>query len=798
MREASGTRDAIPRRAFLAGAGAVTAIGAVLVPAAPSHTPLVEWPVDLRERWIEMITARSRIDIGQPRVRTHLEAMDAEVRTYLDSAADAADGTDIFARFPVDGEDSGAFSNSATWLALMARAWATPGSEFSDSQQVLETVLDGTEQLLAYGYHEGAETYDNWWDWEIGAARPLADLMCLLRDELPGSVLQDAGAAIRYFNPDPTYSELMNYPTTASNRVSAVRSALVAAIAEDDTARIRECVGILPSTWEIVDRLDGFYADGGFIQHIDIPYTGNYGSDLLRNLAPMLSLLHGTDYDVEGREQVWDLIDSAFLPVMVNGHVLDGVRGRAVGRMRSNGSVTGRGLVGAIAEIARTAPPARSQHWFDLIGWWASENPTVDLLAGGDLPGAAALQPIAERRVKEVEGPPSTYFASMDRLVHRAGSWTAAVSMCSDRIAAFEGTEAENSWGLLTGNSMRYLFIGDDPAPFDDYFWATLDYSRPPGTTNHRVAFEPMITRGGTDNVPDNEWAGGLLDGRLSVTAMHQSGLDDEAPGCRRFSVAGPDSIVELVSDIHSDFHAFTTVENRMFPEGAPATLVVDGEEIHDPTTLPDARWAHIQEVGGYVLLRPGTVTAGVTRRVGSTVRVERDVEAIPRDQRVDREWAALDLHHSGPEGAAWMLLPAASLEATRDLAEQLLAGEHPTQVVRNDGTAQIVSLGPASRAAAVWKPVMFDAADGVRIDCSQPLLISIAQEEGRISLRLTEPTQKLRQITVTLSGTWSLDEVEEISTGNVTVRDTGSGTRVSARTQSRGGRAFTVHLRTA
>ena len=114
MREASGTRDAIPRRAFLAGAGAVTAIGAVLVPAAPSHTPLVEWPVDLRERWIEMITARSRIDIGQPRVRTHLEAMDAEVRTYLDSAADAADGTGIFARFPVDGEDSGAFSNSAT------------------------------------------------------------------------------------------------------------------------------------------------------------------------------------------------------------------------------------------------------------------------------------------------------------------------------------------------------------------------------------------------------------------------------------------------------------------------------------------------------------------------------------------------------------------------------------------------------------------------------------------------------------------------------------------------------------
>src|SRR5699024_8686295 len=262
-------------------------------------------------------------------------------------------------------------------LSAMARAWATPGSEFSDDQRVLGVVLDGIERLLAAGYHEGAASYDNWWDWEIGAARPLADLMCLLRDELPESLLRDTGAAIRYFNADPAYSELMNYPTTASNRVSAVRSALVAAIAEDDTSRIREYVDLLPSTWEIVSELDGFYADGGFIQHIDIPYTGNYGADLLRNLAPMLSLLHETDYDVEGREQVWDLIDSAFLPVMVNGHVLDGVRGRAVGRMRSNGSVIGRGLVGAIAEIARTAPPARSQHWFDLISWWASENGQV-------------------------------------------------------------------------------------------------------------------------------------------------------------------------------------------------------------------------------------------------------------------------------------------------------------------------------------------------------------------------------------------------------------------------------------
>src|SRR5699024_3626630 len=106
-----------------------------------------------------------------------------------------------------------------------------------------------------------------------------ADLMCIMRDELPGQVLRDAGSAIRYFIPDPAYSALQNYPSTASNRVNTVRAALVAAIAEDDSARIDECVDALPGAWKIVDRKDGFYADGGFIQHLDVAYTGNYGAD---------------------------------------------------------------------------------------------------------------------------------------------------------------------------------------------------------------------------------------------------------------------------------------------------------------------------------------------------------------------------------------------------------------------------------------------------------------------------------------------------------------------------------------
>ena len=786
----------IPRRALLAGTGTAVTLGAVLLGSTPAYTPLPERPLTLQERWVEAITARGRILHPTPHMRDHLDELDANVRNYLDSAAEASRGGDIFKAYPIDGENSSALSGTATWLATMARAWSTPGSSFSQDEQVLTVLLDGVAQLLEGGYHDGAENYDNWWDWEIGTPRALADVLCLMREELPEQLLDDAGAAIRHFIPDPSYSELMNYPSTGSNLVNTVRAALIAAVAEEDDARIRECVDALPGAWRIVDDLDGFYADGGFIQHIDIAYTGNYGSDLLRNLAPMLSLLEGTEYDLENREELWDLIDSAYLPVMVNGHVLDGVRGRAVARTQTNGSVAGRNLAGAIAEVGRTAPARRRERWMDTFRWWASQNPTVDLLAGADLPGAVALLPATRGRATPVASSPSAYFASMDRLVHRAEGWTMALSMCSERIAAYEATEAENPWGVLTGNRMRYLFIDDDPAPFDDYFWSTLDYARPPGTTNHRVAFEPTPTSGSSDNRPSNEWTGGLLHGDLSIAAMHQVNRGGEAPECRHFTVATTREVVELASDIRSDLNTFTTVENRMFPDGARAGLVVDGEQVNSSTTVLDARWAHVEGVGGYLFPGGVTLEADMSQRMGSTRRVERTIEDIPRSDRVSREWATLDLHHPESVHAAWwMLLPAADIAETEAASAAIGASDQQIQVVRNDATAQIVRLEGTTMAAAIWTETLLELTASIGIRCEHPLVIVGEQTADGLVLRLTDPTQSRERSEVIVTGGWTLDGVEDIDSDVVAVRVENGNSRVTARTRGRGGRAFTVRL---
>lgn len=793
MRTASGIPDGIPRRAVLTGAGAALATGAILLGTGQADTPIPEQPPGLRDRWIEALTGRSRILHPAAQALAHLKAMDEDVRTYLDEAADAEDGA-VFASLPFDGEDSGAFSVTATRLSTMAKSWLTPGSSFVRDDDVRRVILAGVERLLDAGYRDGAEAYGNWWDWEIGTARALADVLCLLRDELPDSTLGDAAAAIRYFLPDPTYSRLMNYASTASNRVSAVRGALIAAVATEDEDRIRECVDALPEAWRIVDRLDGFYRDGGFIQHLDIPYTGNYGTDLLRNLAPMLMMLDGTEHDVEHKDELWALVDSSFLPVMVNGHMLDAVRGRAVARLSSNGSVVGTAAAGAIMQVARTAPEEIRAPWMSLLRKWSAHNPTVELLSGADIPTAVALQGVARLPYEDVAEPASTYFASMDRLVHRAGDWTLALSMSSNRIATYEGTESENDSGVLTGNFMRYLFVHDDPSPFDDHFWSTLDYSRPPGTTNHRIAFTPTPTNAGVDNVPKNEWTGGLVHGDLGASAMHQVPRDGEAPECRRFTVAGKEWIIELVGAIRTEHEAFTTIENRLLPDGSGSALTVEGEETGELSAHDDATWAHLEDTGGYLFTAPVRLDAGVSRRVGSTRRVEHEVDAIPRSARVSREWATIDLRH-GAEPAWWVLLPGAGLEDTRSAAAQLENGTFPVRALRNDASAQVVSVDGTTLVAAVWTSTVLDLTQSVSVRCGHPVMILAEHSDDGITLRLTDPTQDQPRTEVTVTGAWALESADGIESDDLAVRIEGNSSRVTASSRRRGGTSFVVRL---
>ncbi|MEI0996631.1 hypothetical protein VUS61_32595, partial [Pseudomonas aeruginosa] len=63
---------------------------------------------------------------------------------------------------------------------------------------------------------------------------------------------------------------------------------------------------------------DGFRADGGFIQHSHVPYTGSYGDVLLSGLAMLLPLVAGTRFDITDSAQanLLSQVERGIVPVM--------------------------------------------------------------------------------------------------------------------------------------------------------------------------------------------------------------------------------------------------------------------------------------------------------------------------------------------------------------------------------------------------------------------------------------------------------------------------------------------------
>lgn len=792
-------RASIPRRAVLGG-GAVLAAAAVLLGAPVAHTPAPRRPADLRDRWTEILTAGSTLEYGDTTVRNQLSAMDEQLGIFsrLMDKNDAQGA--VFDGVPLGpAHDPGNLTVTASRLQTMARAWATPGSRWQNDGDVLERIDTGLGQLLEAGYRAGAAAYGAWFQWEIGTPRPLADIACVLREVLPKDRVTDVLDAIDHFIPDPRESWLNSYPSTGANRMNTARAALVSALVRQDEARARECVAAIEESWTEPIRRDGFYPDGGFIQHVNVAYNGSYGVEWLRDVGPVLLLLSQSELEVAETSPVWRRVDETFFPIMVRGHVTDAFRGRAVSRVTRGGTDVGRTVLGAIAQLAEIAPDHARSRWMALMSRWNTEASGEELLAGTDVPTAVALAPAraANPAAGEAE-PASRYFSSIDRLVHRGEGWSAVLALSSRRIAAFEASGTENVLGGRTGNRMRYVYVGNDPSVFDEDYWATIDYAHPPGATTHEVELRQDLANSDGTRVPENEWAGGFVLGGLSATGFHQVGLGSDAPHCRTLTVALTDRIVELVSDVQSShLPARTMIEHRPVADGQSLSVSLNGISRDSFVSTRSARWAHFAGMGGYVFLTRAPVRAEYETRSGSHTEVLAPSAEPAEDDRVERTWATMSLtHRAGQDGEAWILLPGATVERTASIAEAPAQGTTGVVVEQNDAKAQVVTIGGSTTVAAVWSELTLTTDSGLSVQVGEPMMLGVREnEDGTLLLRVAEPTQKRAAVSILVAQEWGLEKVGGALESDVVLENAGSTTKCSVTTSGLEGRAISITL---
>lgn len=236
----------VSRRTVLQAAGGLAIIGALApgfasaAAAAPNLTPAeVE---ELRTRWVEDLTSRTTITASPQTFSTQIAAMDRAVERMITRISPTPTRYFSDLDWSVGATDIAKSNNmrlNYVNLQTMAVTWATPGSRYEASSDLLATVRAGLAHMHDTVYNTRTTWFGNWWSWLIGATRPLADTMAILHPELDQSEIDAYCASMDHFLPnrDP---RLQIHPSgvqesEGANRVDICRAMIVRSIVQPDT-----------------------------------------------------------------------------------------------------------------------------------------------------------------------------------------------------------------------------------------------------------------------------------------------------------------------------------------------------------------------------------------------------------------------------------------------------------------------------------------------------------------------------------------------------------------------------------
>lgn len=766
----------LSRRNILQGAGAL-AVGGLLstgfVPLAQAAETATDDQLEaLRERWVDQITGRKLIAAGDADFAASLRKLDADVSTSLGLLLPEGTRNQVFADAPftVDAQIVTTFKR----VAQMATAWATPGSAHNSSAALLGQILGALADAHRLIYNAGQKEFGNWWSWEIGSPKAITDTLAILGSNASPELRDNYAAAIDHFIPDPT----MQFPdergkilSEGANRVDICQAIIIRSIVVPDTQRLVAAINALSPVWQYVTGGNGFFADGSFVQHSTIAYTGTYGLVLLGGLAKLFSLLGDSAHAVAdpSKSILFKTVEDSFAPFLHNGQMLDAVRGRAISRTQERSYTNGDMAIESILWLARAVDDTTAKRWRGLCQGWIARNGFQSPLIGASIPRTALLKELAASKVRAIaETPGHSYFAGMDRSVFRGDDWAAGLGLCSNRIAWYECGNGENDLGAQTGAGMTYLYTGKADH-FDDDFWPTANLSRLPGITVDTTPLPPRVEGQWGAKTPANEWTGGVASGSGGVVGMHLIGPGGTGLRARKAWFYAPDMMVALGSDINtaSKARVESVVEHRNLGAAGGQRLTIDGAVHTAPegiaASYAQPRWAHLEGTGGYLFLGGETLTVVAEQREGSW----RKINTGGSPSMTSRHYATLVIDHgAAPASAsyAYAVVPGATAKDVEKTARK-----NPVEILRNDALGQGVRFGKKDCSAVFWRACTIGTISADKAACVQ-----WSGNPGQGTLLVSDPTQQADAISVTLHGT-AYRRVTSTAAATLSLDETGS-----------------------
>lgn len=464
------------RRTLLGFTAALAAAGVVWQPRAYATGPTDRSRV-LRNV-VDSIAGTAESN-ARPETAARTAAIVRTARTNL-TALDGAGPDEVFSGVPL-GSNEANLAKTFQYLTEIALATRMPGApaDLADNQRIQQRLIDQFTRVHERWYaDQSAGYYGNWYHWEIGMPTQISLDFTLLAEALatsaPDLITTYVASMDAYLrNGKDGDVDLESRFHTGANLADITTNRIIQGALLGSDERVTKAVADQLTVYATVDPdhlvhgvTDGFYADGSFLQHASVAYTGSYGKTLLGRSVQMTRFLSGTGWsrssDLVPVVHGW--ITNSFAPVIFEGWMMEIVKGRGVSRTTSGYTDVAGVLENACALTEFTGDSAARE----LAGWVkhvvaTSPRPVTAAAFTSPLTIARFTQIINDPSIPaaDVIGDAATFaFNSMERNVHVRPGWTFALSRSSSRISKYEYMNGENLTPWFSGDGMHHLYLG--------------------------------------------------------------------------------------------------------------------------------------------------------------------------------------------------------------------------------------------------------------------------------------------------------------------------------------------------
>ncbi|PKD23588.1 Xanthan lyase precursor [Aeromonas hydrophila] len=489
-------------------------------------------------------------------------------------------------------------------LLTMAKAYHFPG-ELQGNSILLSSIISSLDYLVKEHYKVGALEYGNWWDWEIGIPKTTNDILTLIYPDLTSEQIKNYTEASRYFSPLPdrngvsegasASSNPVNREATGGNRTDMVQIVLVRGIISQREDEIKNSLNVLPQVLDPVTMDDGFYHDGSFIQHGDIPYTGTYGNVLLEGVGKVMNLMANSKWPADDPRllRVYEILYNSFFPFIYSGQMLDMQNGRGIARGNRQNHVEGHAVLASMIRFLDGASESDNKKLSGFIKGQILSDHVKNFLEGQQdflisnkakkLLEDTALEPV-------VQSPKAYYFPDMDRFAYHGSDYIFSLALHSARVGNFECMNDENRKGWFTGDGATYIY-NTDLTQYTDY-WPLINPYHIAGTTVDMTTTlddctnkNKVASRVGKNKQLKMQRVGGAVYRTEAAIGADFYNHDDSVSALKSWFVLN-DKVVAIGSDIQGsdNINVGTIVDSRKLNQNGTNRIEINGIEdsIHD------------------------------------------------------------------------------------------------------------------------------------------------------------------------------------------------------------------------